>query len=169
MGVLEHKRCFIWIYIKNPRWHACWMCWSYFDFLTLFLGRFFMNDICCLFIVVGSSSHEGHGHDLCHIIEGLDHVFLHVVCSFIYGYQVFNSFILQHQVCGINSINGLHQHLIPMFCRFSHVIMSRKVSPFHPCACNKLNLLFTLVLATNWTSCVFWNCAVLFSEFGVEG
>jgi hypothetical protein len=74
------------------------------------------------------------------LLRALDHVFWHVVCSFIYGFQVFNLFFLQHQVCGIHSINGFHQHLIPLHRHFSHALTSRRVSPLHPCASSKLNI-----------------------------
>ncbi len=156
MGVLEHKGRLIWIYMKNPICYACWMCWSYFDFLPLFLGRFFMNGICCLFTVIGSNSHEGHGHYLCHIIEGLDHVFLHVICNFIYGFKYSIRFSSNTKfvalIWSMDSTNVLFLFFITSFMLLWI----------------KEQVLFTPMLPANRTSHAFWNYYFIFTLFRVE-
>ncbi len=51
----------------------------------------------------------------------------------------FSSFFLQDY--GVNSICELHEHLIPLFYCFFHVLMDRKVCYFHPYASNRLTTL----------------------------
>lgn len=62
------------------------------------LFKMFLNGVgcfCCLIIIVGCTSHKSHGHYLCQIVEGLTHVHLGVVVSFILGIEVLKLF-LQH-------------------------------------------------------------------------
>lgn len=128
-------------------WHHLHHLWSF-------------SYICCLCIIVGNNSHESLGHHLCQIIEGLNHAHshghLHLVGSFISNFEKLNLLfnksildfcllVLQYYTCGIDLMNGLHQHLVPLLYYFHHVFMSRRVCSLHPCAFNRSTI-----------SC-FWN------------
>lgn len=146
----------------------------------LVLGSFFMIYgfiFCCIggfVVIVGNNSCENLIHCLCQIVEGLNHSHAHghlwVVGSFILDFEILNwffnksilglcSFLLQHYICGIDSINRFHQNLTPFLCCFCHALMNRRVCFLHPCA-------------STWFSILcFWNVWMIIDwiEIGVVG
>jgi hypothetical protein len=70
------------------------------------------------------------------IVEGFNYV---IFGALSFGFEIlelffkdfvlsFCLFILQHQVSGIDLINGLHQHLAPFFLLFSPFFKGRRIS-----------------------------------------
>jgi hypothetical protein len=148
----------------------------YFNLLLSFFNKFF-NGVCYLFIIAQSISCEDNGHYLCQIIECLNHVHLCAIGGFNPSIEVLNlfmqnfvlrfqSFILQHQVCGIDTINGFCEHFFQFFYWFCHGFMTWKTILFHPYVSNKriassflkiLNICW-LIVALGVSPNVVWLC-----------